>query len=357
MNKMLLKFSLVCVTGAMIALSANPSPVFAKEEGVAGFTHDKLTGSPETNNFATMSFTINSIPMPGFTNIGIADVDTNLLIRSGPGEDKKILGKLPKDGGCDILESDNGSGWTKISSGKVTGYVKTNYLITGPRATELAKEVGNYVAVANKSGLNVRKNPSVDSEVIDQVASGEELIVLDSMVVNYGEEYNKWVKVSLDSDDSENGEVGYVAKEFVDLSYSLKKAVSVEEMEFGSGVSSMRARLVNYAKQFLGNPYVWGGNSLNHGVDCSGFTQEIYEDFGYYISRVSRDQARGGDTISTSRLKPGDLVFYGHSGYISHVAIYMGNGRVIHASNRRDGIKTSDLFYRQPIKCVRYIND
>jgi len=299
--------------------------------------------------------------MPGFTNIGIADVATNLMIRSGPGEGKKILGKLPKDGGCDILESDDGSGWTKISSGKITGYVKTEYLITGSKATELAKKVGNYVAVANtktkENSLNVRKDASIDSEVVDQIAYGEELLVLDAMVVSYGEEYNKWVQVSLDGDDSENGDIGYVAKEYVDLSYSLKKAVSIEELDFGTGVSSLRANLVNYAKQFLGNRYEWGGTSLNNGVDCSGFTMRVYEKYGQYIPRNSRSQAGSGNTISSSKLKPGDLVFYGKSGYISHVAIYIGNSKVIHASNKRDGIKISNMYYRQPIKCVRYINE
>jgi hypothetical protein len=297
--------------------------------------------------------------MPGFTNIGIADVSTNLLIRSGPGEDHKILGKLPKDGGCDILKEDDGSGWTKVKSGKVTGYAKTEYLITGTKASQLAKKIGNYIATANTDGLRVRKDPSVDSEVLDQVAQGEELIVLDNMVVSYGEEHNKWVKVSLDSDDSEEGTVGYVAKEFVNLSYQLKKAVSIDEMELGTGVSSLRASLISKAKQYLGNPYVYGGTSLNNGIDCSGFTQAIYAKFGYYLPRVSRDQARSGSRISTSSLKPGDLVFYGNnsSGYISHVAMYIGNGQVIHASNHRDGIKISNLYYRQPVKCVRFIND
>jgi len=360
MNKVLLKFSLVCVTGAILVLSANPKPVFAQEEGIAGFTPDKLASASDTsyNNFTTVAFSTNSIPMPGFTNIGIADVASNLMIRSGPGEGKKILGKLPKDGGCDILESDDGSGWTKISSGKITGYVKTEYLITGSKATELAKKVGNYVAVANikDKGLNVRKEATKDSDIVDQIAYGEELLVLDAMVVSYGEEYNKWVQVSLDG-EGENGQVGYVAKEFVDLSYSLKKAVSIEELDFGTGVSSLRANLVNYAKQFLGNRYDWGGTSLNNGVDCSGFTMRVYEKYGHYIPRNSRSQAGSGTTISSSKLKPGDLVFYGKSGYISHVAIYIGNSKVIHASNPRDGIKISNMYYRNPIKCVRYINE
>lgn len=357
MNFKLLKFSLVCATGALI-LAANSKTALAYEEGLAGFSHDKVViNNTEEDSSNIFTLSTEEIPMPGFDNIGIADVESNLMIRSGKGSNYKILGKLPKDGGCEILESDDGSGWTKIKSNKVTGYVKSEYLITGPKAANLAKKVGNYIAKSNTdSGLNIRKGPSLTTEIIDQVAKGEELIVLDALVEAFGEEVNKWVMVSLDG-DGEEGTVGYVAKEYVDLSYELKKAQSLEELEFGSGVSSLRANLVNKAKQYLGNRYVWGGNSLSNGVDCSGFTQQIYKKFGYYIPRVSRDQARGGKTVSTSKLKPGDLVFYGSGSYINHVAIYMGNNKVIHASNKRDGIKISNLYYRKPIKCVRYIND
>lgn len=361
MNRKLLKFSLVCVTG-VIVLAANPQPALAYEEAVAGFTYDKIgnnqdSSTDRSNTISTMA--TNEIPIPGFSNIGIADVQTNLLIRKGPGENEKILGKLPRHAGCDIIESDDGSGWTKIKSGKVTGYVKTEYLITGSEAAKLALEVGNLIATANTNGLHVRKDPSIDSPIVDQIALGEELLVLDSQIVIYGEEHNKWVQVSLDSGDSADGTISYVSKEYVDLSYALKKAVSIEELEFGTGVSSLRANLVNTAKKYLGNRYVYGGNSLSYGIDCSAFTKAIYAKYGYSIARVSRAQATGGTRISASKLKPGDLVFYGNSstGYITHVAIYMGNGRIIHASNPRDGIKTSNMYYRQPIKYVRYIND
>lgn len=233
--------------------------------------------------------------------------------------------------------------------------MKSSYLITGTQASQLAKEVGDYIATSNSNGLRVRKEPSVNSEVIDQIAKGEELIVLEGTVPNYDEEHKKWVKVSLDSDEGDEGAVGYVAKEYVDLSYQLKKALSIEELEFGSEVSSVRVRLVNKAKEYLGDRYVWGGTTLGKGVDCSGFTQQIYKKFGYYIPRTSRSQASGGTKISASQLKPGDLVFYGNGNYINHVGIFIGNGKIIHASNRRDGIKISNMYYRKPVKYVRYI--
>jgi cell wall-associated NlpC family hydrolase len=357
MNRRLLRYSLVCVTGTLM-LAAKPMTAMAYEEAVAGFTHDKIITADASNDsdVTISSLATYEIPIPGFTNIGIANVDTNLMIRSGPGEDYKLLGKLPKNGGCEIIESGK-DGWTKISSGKVTGYVNNMYLITGAEATQLAKKVGYYVARANTDGLRVRKEPSTDAEVIDQIAKGEELLVLDSKIFTDDTKYSKWVKVSLDSDDSENGTVAYVAKEYVNLSFQLPKAVSMEELQFGPGVSSTRLKLITLAKKYLGDAYVWGGTRLGSGVDCSGYTQALYRQLGIYIPRTSREQARGGRSISSSSLKPGDLVFYGSSSYINHVAIYIGNGQVIHASNRRDGIKISNMYYRSPVKYARYISD
>lgn len=352
MVRKLLKLSLVCATGAFI-FTANPKTAMAFEEGVAGYIYDKDYSSADNLDFS-------GIPIPGFKNIGIADVETNLQIRKEPGADKQILGKLPKNGGCEILEAST-NGWTKIvaksSTGNITGYVKSEYLITGARANELARQVGNYVATAKVNGLNVREKPSVNSAPIDQIAKGEELIVLDASVITDDKEHSEWVKVSIDSDDSEEGFVAYVAKEYVDLSFELVHALSMQELQYGKDVSKTRVDLVNKAKEYLGNRYVWGGTSLTNGVDCSGFTQQIFKKFGIYLDRVSRDQARGGTKISSSDLKPGDLVFYGSSSYINHVAIYIGNGKVIHASNKRDGIKISNMKYRTPVKYVRYIYD
>ncbi|MDF2541996.1 MAG: hypothetical protein K0S47_1714 [Herbinix sp.] len=356
MNSKLLKFSLVFATGAVL-YTANTLQASAMEVAVAGIAVplDKAYHSTTTENTKDLisSLSTYGIAMPGFENIAIANVSDNLNIRKGPGEDKKLVGKLPKNGGCIILEP-NKDGWTKIKSGKVTGYVKSQFLITGEEASTRAKKVASFIATSNTNGLNVRKSASVDSEVLEQVAKGEELYVEEEYVATYDKDFPKWVKVSLDSDV-----VGYVAKEFVDLSYELPKAVSIDELEFGVGVSSLRANLVTTAKKYLGDRYVWGGTTLGVGVDCSGYTQALYKLYGIYIPRVSRDQARGGTSIKAANIKPGDLVFYGNSssGYINHVAMYIGNGQVIHASNPRTGIKISNMYYRSPVKIVRYIND
>ena len=127
--------------------------------------------------------------------------------------------------------------------------------------------------------------------------------------------------------------------------------------ELQTGETGTRAQMVTFAKKHNGGRYVWGGTTLGQGVDCSGFTQAIYRNFGYSIPRVSRSQAASGTSISASNARPGDLFFYGKGSYIDHVGMYIGNGQIIHASNARSGIKISSASYKSPIKVVRYIND
>ena len=119
----------------------------------------------------------------------------------------------------------------------------------------------------------------------------------------------------------------------------------------------MRVDLTEYAKQFLGNPYVWGGTSLTHGADCSGFVLSIFAKYGISMPRVAAAQATVGTSITADQLLPGDLVFYGGGGGINHVAIYIGGGQVIHASTARTGIKISNYNYRTPVKYVRVLQD
>lgn len=358
MIRKLLKLSLVCVTGVII-FTANPKTVMAYEEPVAGFTHDKISNSMSSTGGAEInSFSLDVMPIPGYKNLGIANVTTNLMIRKEPGEDKKILGKLPKNGGCEILEEENG--WTKIkaktSSKDLIGYVKSEFLITGVEAFQLAIDVGNYVATADVDGLNVRGEPNTEARIIDMIAKGEQLVILDSNVVTADTENSQWVKVSVDSDTQED-EFAYVARQYIKPSFELIRAVTMEEIQYGEGVSKTRIDIVEFAKQYLGEAYVWGGTRLGVGVDCSGFTQAIYRHFDIYIPRTSGSQGSDGVSISRDELKPGDLVFYGGSGGINHVAMYIGNSKVIHASNRRDGIKISYINYRSPVRYRRYLSN
>ncbi|MHB8131579.1 MAG: C40 family peptidase [Mobilitalea sp.] len=120
--------------------------------------------------------------------------------------------------------------------------------------------------------------------------------------------------------------------------------------------SSIRNDIVNYALQFDGNPYSWGGTSLTRGADCSGFTQTVFRDKGIKIPRTSKTQAASGSKVSLDDIKPGDLIFYGKNGIINHVAIYIGDEKVISASSKSTGIRITAYNYRDPYKAVSYID-
>ncbi|BBF42226.1 NPL/P60-family secreted protein [Lachnospiraceae bacterium KM106-2] len=278
-----------------------------------------------------------------YKNIGIANVDKYLNIRKKASETSEVVGKLPTNAGCTITSKKNG--WAKIKSGKVTGYVSLDYLVTGDKVPALAKKVGYKVATVTEVTVRLREKKSTDSTTLTLIPQDEKLRVISS-------KDDEWVKVSVDDLK------GYVKKDFVTIKTELKKAVSDSDVkeDASTGVTSVRAGMVSYAKQFLGNSYVWGGTSLTGGTDCSGFTMRIYQKFGYSISRTSRAQAHNGTSISLSQIKPGDLLFYASKGTINHVAMYVGNGQIIHASNPSDGIKISNAYYRTPAKAVRIIN-
>ena len=280
----------------------------------------------------------------GYTNLGIANVSSgNLNIRTDSSKSAKLVGKLPKDAACEVIEITE-DGWAHIASGSVEGYVSAEYLLVGPEAKLRANELIKTVVRAGTDGLRVREEASVDSPVITQIAQGEEL--------EYIETLEGWYKISVD------GQEGYVSSEYSEAETKLDTAITMTELLYGEGVSDVRVELCEYAKQFVGNPYVWGGTSLTKGADCSGFVLSVFKKFGVKLSHHSGSQANEGTKISASELQAGDLVFYGNSkGTINHVAIYIGGGQVIHASSPKTGIKISQYKYRTPVKYVRVLQD
>lgn len=277
----------------------------------------------------------------GYTNLGIADVSDNLNIRAIGAEDGRLVGKLPKDAACEVLDMDDT--WAHISSGNVEGYVSRDYLLTGISAKRKAEELATTVAKVTTDSLKVRAEANTDSEVITLVPRGEELEV--SAVEG------DWVKVLLDDDEV------FVSAEYVEVSAELGTAVTMSELLYGQGISDVRVDICQYAKEFIGNPYVWGGTSLTKGADCSGFVMSVFKKYGVKLPRNSRAQAGCGTTIKVSEAKPGDLIFYAKGKTINHVAIYIGNGQVIHASSPKTGIKISNVSYRSPFKAVRILYD
>ncbi len=276
----------------------------------------------------------------GYTVLGVANVTNYLNVRETPDLEGKILGKLPMNAGCEILESLDG--WYKVSSGNVEGYVSSEFLLTGEEANTRARETISTVARVNADMLMVREEPNTDCTIITRVAEGEELEAVEQL--------DGWVKVNIDNN------IGYVSADYVTVYQSLPKGVTLKELSYDDGVSSTAVDLIEYAKQFLGNPYVYGGTSLTNGTDCSGFTMRIFAQYGYSLSRTSREQANNGTRVSLSDIQPGDLLFYSHGGTIGHVAIYIGNGQIIHASTEKTGIIIGNAYYTTPVSATRIIN-
>ena len=133
-----------------------------------------------------------------------------------------------------------------------------------------------------------------------------------------------------------------------------KEAAAAEKLR----KEALRASIVTSALQYEGNPYVYGGNNPNTGVDCSGFTRYVLGNTaGVYLNRTAAEQSSQGRAVSAQEARPGDLVFYSNGSTVNHVAIYIGDGRVVHASNERVGIVTSDMYYRTPVKIKNVLGD
>lgn len=298
----------------------------------------------EANKLDMKAMVLNFYDRPGVSN-----VSNYLNIRAGAGENEKIIGKLPSYAGCEILEDANG--WYKISSGGITGYVKSDYILTGDEAKQAAMNHAELMAIVHADRLNARTEPSTDAKIWTQISENERYHI--------AEQLDGWVKIEFDESGEGDGDdeisAAYVSSEFVEVRYALSEAIKFSPTEESA---SLRSRIVNYAMKFLGNPYVWGGTSLTKGADCSGFTMSVMKNFGISLPHYSGSQAKSGKRIKSSEMRPGDLVFYGNSrGKINHVAMYIGNGQVINAASRRSGIKISTWNYRTPICIVDVIGN
>ena len=229
----------------------------------------------------------------GYKNLGIAQVQGSLNVRKKASTDSKVVGKMTDKDACEIV-SVKGD-WAKITSGKVEGYVKTEYLLTGDAAKNVAKKEITKVVTVNTTTLRVREKASEDSAILSLVGEGEDLVVEDTK--------DGWYKVEVDD------QKGYISGDYVEVTEKLPTASTVKELEYGEGYTDSRVSLVQFALQFVGNRYVWGGTSLTNGIDCSGFTMQVYARYGVGLPHHAASQPAYGKRISASEAKPGDLFF------------------------------------------------
>lgn len=309
----------------------------------AAYTSGIVTKSL-TDVLTTMTSEASSV-LDHYTNLGIANVDNYLNVRKKASTNGEIIGKMTTHTGCDILETSEDGAWYKVKSGTVEGWVSAEYILTGEEAEKIAVEEARYRAiVTTDSNLNVRQEPNTDSKIINKISMEERYVI--------AEELDGWFMIELGTSDKD-GEMkyGFISSDYAEARWAIEEAVEFSPL---SG-STTRDKVVNFAVQYLGNRYVYGGSSLTKGTDCSGFTMGVMKNYGVKLPHSSRAQAKMGKTISSKEMRPGDLVFYGNP--IDHVAIYIGNGKIVHAANPRAGIIISRWNYTTPTKIVNVLGN
>lgn len=304
-----------------------------------------------------------AVPVNPYADKAVAKVNEYLSIRETPNADAKVLGKLYVKGVATVLETLDG--WYKIKSGDVTGYAKANLLTVGDEAAYLA--AGKRVATTTTNKLNLRKEASTEARVLASISKGVKVSVLDESVAG-------WVKVKYKT------YTGYVSADYVKLAteYTYAESKAAEKARLAAEAAERKRKeeaaakkkreeaaskktykdptgtdgkaLVDYAVQFVGNPYVLGGSSLTKGIDCSNFVMRIYEKFGYSLPHNSYKLRSVGREVKASDIRPGDIVCYQ-----GHVAIYMGNGKIVHAANKKDGIKISSKWNYTKVITIRRV--
>lgn len=347
------------------------------ENAISENTISENTISENTVSGNTISGNTVSEEEYEYANFAFADVSDYVNVRNQPSTEGEIVGKIYDGAVAEILSiAGENDDWYQIVSGNVEGYIKAEFFLRGEEAADVMDKYVTRYAEVRADRLNVRKEPSVDSQRVGYVTQGEKI-----KVVEVGEE---WVQVQY----TENIQA-YVAAEYVMVKEEFIYAKTLEEeareiaerearqqreqekIEIIETISvqlpstnytsneELRRGIVEYAMQFVGNRYINGGRSLAGGTDCSGFTCYIYADFGYSISRIPQGQFTGaGRSIGLDVIQPGDIICYSSNGGRSctHVGMYIGNGQIVHSANSRKGVIVSDVNF-EPIIGVRNVID
>ncbi len=302
-----------------------------------------------------------------YSNIAFSDTGDFTYIRSAPDENSDWVGKLYSNSTAEVLEYLDG--WTKIRSGTAEGYVPADTLITGEDARGCAQEYENSTATVTAYSLNVRDGQGTDAQILTQIGQGEEYMITGDAVdgwypVKVGE-IDGWVsgdyietETSYSYGETREEEEQRIAEEKALEEQQAQEAAAreaaaqqeAETQNVSAQTGSSGQAVIDYACQFIGNPYVWGGTSLTEGADCSGFVQSVYAHFGINLPRTSYDMRSAGYEVSYDEAQPGDLILYD-----GHVGLYMGDGNIVNAMNEEQGIGICSATYTNIVAVRRVL--
>ena len=255
---------------------------------------------------------------------------SSLNIRKKASSSAAVVGSYKK--GTKVTCYGTSGSWTKVKYNGATRYVSTSYL-SSKKPSSSSSSSSTYTRYVTASSLNIRKKASSSAAVVGSYKKG-------TKVTCYGTS-GSWTKVKY------NGATRYVSTSYLS---SKKPSTSIST----SSSSATGSSVAQYALQFVGNPYKWGGTSLTNGADCSGFTMSVYAHFGYSLPHSSTSQRSSGTAVSWSNKKAGDLICYEVQNGSGHVGIYIGDNQVVHAGSESTGIHISKADYRS-VNCVRRI--
>lgn len=300
-----------------------------------------------------------------------ANVNNYVNVRAKATTASDVVGKLYS--GCVATVIKDAGDWVYVTSGNVTGYVVKQYLLFYEEAeAAIAKRYSPMVEVT-ANALNVRAGAGTEHTVLKTFTKGDKAELLQKgtewIKIRFSSQgksvtgyvYAKYVKITGEPKYGETleEEKERIAKEKKEAEEAKKKAEAEKKAAAERAKRETAQAVANYAKTAVGTAYVWGGTNIKTGVDCSGLCYAAYKKYGYTLPRVSRDMAASSALLSvtpnTNYLKAGDLVFYASDGRVDHVAMYIGNGQVVHASSYKTGVIISKYDYRTPHSAKRVI--
>lgn len=293
-----------------------------------------------------------------YLNMAFSDTGDYTYIRSAPDENSDWVGKLYQDSAAQVLEYLDG--WTKVRSGSAEGYVPADSLITGEEASLRAEEFEDHTVTVTAYALNVRDGQGTGADILTQIGLGETYEVTGDPVdgwypVKVGE-IDGWVSGNYVTEETSYSYGETKEEEEARLGEEARRAEEARAAETGAaagilpGGSVTGQAVIDYACQFIGNPYVWGGTSLTDGADCSGFVQSVYAHFGVSLPRTTYEMVNSGYAVSYAEALPGDLILYD-----GHVGLYMGDGTIVNAMNEADGIGICSATYTNIIAVRRVL--